>query len=92
MIESKIRRVNKLTNHLSIPRSTRYNVFSKCNSIREDLIKENHNIKCSSVSKRKITYPLISDLLEVMIQESIIKYSSIVAFPIIKIPYYFEIV
>ena len=37
-IESKIRSVNKLTNHLTIPRSTKYNLFSKCNSILEDLI------------------------------------------------------
>ena len=34
---SKIRSMNKLRNHLAIPRSIRYDLFSKCNSIREDL-------------------------------------------------------
>ena len=37
-IESKIRSVNKLTKHLSLPKSTRYHLFSKCNIIRKHLI------------------------------------------------------
>ena len=48
--ESNIRSVNKLTKYLSIPRSTRYNLFSTCNSIRKALINKKHNVKCSSVN------------------------------------------
>ena len=52
-IESKKRSVKKLTKHLSLPRSTRYCLFSKCSTIREKLINNKGNVKWSSVSKRK---------------------------------------
>ena len=42
------------------------------------------NVKWSSVSKRKRRYPLINDLLRIMIQKWIIKNSFVVASPIVK--------
>ena len=78
-IESKKRSVKKLTKNLSLPRSTRYHLFSKCNTIIEELINNKGNVKWSSVSKRKIKYPLIHESLKIMIQEWIIKHSSVVA-------------
>ena len=76
--------MNKLTKHLSLPRSTRYRLFSKCNTIREQLINNKGNVKWSSVSKRKRRYPLINDSLMTMIQELIIKHPSVVASLIVK--------
>ena len=69
MVLNLKRSVDKLTKHLSILRSIRYNCFSKCNSIREDLINKKHSVKRSSVRKSKRMYSLISDSLKVMIQE-----------------------
>ena len=76
--------MNKLTKHLSLPRSTRYRLFSKCNTIREQLINNKGNVKWSSVSKTKRRYPLIHESLMTMVQEWIIKYPSVVASPIVK--------
>ena len=80
--ESKKRSVNKLTKHLSLPRSTRCRLFSKYNTIREQLINNKVNVKWSSVSRRKGRYPLIRELFKTIIQEWIIKYPSVVASPI----------
>ena len=68
-IESKKRSVNKITKHLFLPRSTRYRLFSKCNTIRVQLINNKGNVKWPSVSKRKGRHPLIHDSLKTMIQE-----------------------
>ena len=48
-----MRSVDTLIKHVSVPRRTRYNLFSKYNHIREDIIIKKHNVKWSSVSKRK---------------------------------------
>ena len=42
-----------LTNHLALPRRTIYNLFSKCNSIREGLTNKKYNVKWLLVIKRK---------------------------------------
>ena len=76
--------MNKLTKHLSLPRSTRYRLFSKYNTIREQLINNKGNVKWLSVSKRKGRYPLINESLKTVIQEWIIKHPSVVASPIVK--------
>ena len=70
--------------HLSLSRSTRYRLFSKCNTIRDKLINNKGNVKWSSVRKRKRRYPLIHKLLKTMIQEWIIKHPSIVESPIVQ--------
>ena len=57
-----------LTNHLALPRRTIYNLFSKCNIIREGLTNKKHNVKWLLVIKRKNMYPMISDSLKVKIQ------------------------
>ena len=67
-IELKNRSVNKITKHLSFPRSTRYRLFSKCGEIRKDLVNKKGNVKWSSVSKRRKRYPLINDSLKILIQ------------------------
>ena len=46
-IESKIRSMNKLTKHLSLPRSTRYHLFSKYNTIRKYVI--NKKSECNVI-------------------------------------------
>ena len=51
--ESKIRIVNKITKHLSLPRSTRYYLSSKYNTIRKHLNDKKGDVKWSSLSKRK---------------------------------------
>ena len=61
--------MNKQTKYSTILRSTRYNLFSKYNSIREYLIDKKHNVKWSSVNKRKGRYLLISASLQVKIQD-----------------------
>ena len=76
--------MKKLTKNLSLPRSTIYHLFSKCNTIREQLINNKGNVKWSSVSKRKRRYPLTHESLKTMIQEWIIKYPSVVASPIVN--------
>ena len=83
-IESTIRSVNKLTKYLSLPRSTRYRLFSKCNIIRKHLINKKSNVKWLSVSKSKRRYPLINDSLNIMIQKWIINHPSVVESPIAK--------
>ena len=44
-IELKKRSVNKITKHLSLPRSTRYRLFSKCYTIRKHLVNKKGNVK-----------------------------------------------
>ena len=83
-IESKKRSVKKLTKYLSLPRSTIYRLFSKCNTIIEKLTNNKGDVKWSSVRKRKRRYPLIHESLKTMIQEWIIKHPSVVASPIVK--------
>ena len=83
-IELKKRSVNKITKHLSLPRSTRYRLFSKCNIIRKHLINTKSNVKWLSVSKSKRRYPLINDSLNIMIQKWIINHPSVVESPIAK--------
>ena len=56
-VELKNKSVNKITKHLSLPRSTRYRLFSKCDEIKKDLINKKGNVKWSSVSKRKKDIP-----------------------------------
>ena len=53
VLNCKKRSVNKITKHLSLPRSTRYRLFSKCDEIRKYLVNKKGNVKWSSVSKRK---------------------------------------
>ena len=76
--------MNKLTKYSSLPRSTRYHLFSKCNTIRKYLINKKGNVKWSLVSKRRKRYPLINNSLKIMIQKWIIKHPSVVASPIAK--------
>ena len=76
--------MKKLTKYLAIPRSTRYNLFSKCNNIQENLINKKKNVKWSSVSKRKRRYPLIIYSSNIMIQELMMKHPSIVVTLIAK--------
>ena len=44
-IELKNKSVNKITKHLSLPRSTRYHLFSKYNTIRKYVINKKVNVK-----------------------------------------------
>ena len=80
----KNKSVNKITKHLSIPRSTRYRLFGKCDEIGKDLVNKKGNVKWSSVSKRRKRYPFINDSLKILIQNWIIKHPSVVASPIAK--------
>ena len=52
-IELKNKSVNKITKHLSLPRSTRYRLFSKCDEIRNKLVNQKGNVKWSNLSKRR---------------------------------------
>ena len=76
--------MNKLTKYSFLPRSTRYRLFSKYNTIRECLINNNGNVTWSSARKRKRRYPLINDSFKTMIQQWIIKHPSVVAYIIVK--------